>query len=237
MNPDISQPTEWDRECMAWHEAGHAVCSMLLPEREKVLRVSIEPGDEAFGFMQAAHGRNHNGTLVSMRSAIATELAGMLSERMFLRRTTTSGGADLCAAYSMARDMVVRFGMGRRTGLACPGHASDGERADFAFRNARRVEADIRDIIRACRNTAESTLSGNQALVRRIALALLEKKTLDSEALETMRSTARAKPRTRQREGESAWLLLTIFLLLAVLVVGCIVLVSKQVSFLITGDL
>ncbi len=234
MNHDIYQPTEWDLECMAWHEAGHAVCSMLLPEREKVLRVSIEPGNEAFGFMQVAHGRNHNGTLVSMRGAIATELAGMLSERMFLHRTTTSGGPDLCAAYSMARDMVVRFGMGRRTGLACPGHAPDGERADFAFRNAQRVEADIRDIIRFSRKLAESALAENQALVRRIALALLERKTLDSETLEAMRNTAQVKPRDRPQGGESVWLLLAVFLLLAVLVVGVIVLVSKQVVFLIT---
>ncbi len=165
--------TDWDRECMAWHEAGHAVCAHVLPEGSPVLRVSIVPGDDAFGSMQRAIRPHHNETERSFRSSIGVFLAGGLSERLFLRRRTTSLADDLRVASQIARDMVLRFGMGRRTGWLC---LPDGmPRSDAFLGNA---EADMREILNKSAKEAAEALGTHAALVKSLALRLLSEGTV-----------------------------------------------------------
>ena len=178
---DNVQVTEWDRECMAWHEAGHAVCAVMLPGHGRVERISIVPGDDAFGSMRTEVGRDHNATEQALMGMVATELAGVVCERMFLDRATTSGGQDLAAAYGLASDMVVRFGMGGHIGLACPGHSPDETRSQFIAGDSRRVAGDIRDIIFTAKGLTEKTLSRNKDKVKAVARALLRCGTLDGE--------------------------------------------------------
>ena len=52
--------TDWDRKFMAYHEAGHAVCSYYLPEREPLVCVTIDPSNEAFGMIRTAPRPHHN---------------------------------------------------------------------------------------------------------------------------------------------------------------------------------
>lgn len=167
-------PTEWDFEYMAWHEAGHAVVSLVLPEQEPIERISIEPGDEAFGFMRTVPRPHHNGTEVSLRSAMAVFLAGPLAERRFLGRSTTSGADDIANARAIARDMVLRFGMGPRLGLHGP--AISGEA--ISEHHLRAVEADEQRLLRAAERAAKTALHRNAPLVRALAEALLTRRTL-----------------------------------------------------------
>ena len=176
-----SAPGEFDVTCMAWHEAGHAVCSLALPGRPPVVRLSIEPGDEAFGFMRTEHAERLNETESGLLDLIAVELAGIISERKFLNMVTTSGGGDLKASYQLAFNMVVRFGMGEQVGFVCPGAASADEISAFAARNAAKVEADIAGIIDTARHRAEQALAANSTLVEAVADALRNRKTLTGE--------------------------------------------------------
>ncbi len=178
-------PTEWDLECMAWHEAGHAVVSLVLPEREAIERISIEPGDEAFGLMRTALRPHHNGTEVSLRSAMAVFLAGPLAERRFLGRATTSGADDIANARTIARDMVLRFGMGPRLGLRCPAIAGEA----ISEHILRAVEADAERLLRAAEHAAKAALRRNAPLVRAMAQALLARRTLLSADIAALRSS------------------------------------------------
>lgn len=179
----LPEPTEWDFNCMAWHEAGHATCSMFLAGRPPIERVSITPGDDAYGFMRTSPGNRLNSTRESLVYDIAVELSGIVSERLFLGLVTTSGGSDLCAAYSIAHGMVVRFGMGSTVGFACPGFAPERQVSAFFSRNAAKVESDIAEIIGTAQRIAEENLATNASTVRDIANALLQKRTLDGNAL------------------------------------------------------
>lgn len=161
---------------MAWHEAGHAVVSLSFPERESVERVSIVPGDEAFGFMRTAMRPHHNDTRETLRAAVAVALAGREAERLFLRRETTSGGDDLAMARAIARDMVLRFGLGPRLGMCCPAGPDDA----MSERLRRAVESDERRILRAALRAARSALRHRHRAVRALALALLERGSIDA---------------------------------------------------------
>jgi ATP-dependent Zn protease len=172
-------PTEWDLECLAWHEAGHAVVSLVMPEREPIERISIEPGDEAFGFMRTAPRPHHNGTEVSLCSTMAVFLAGPLAERRFLGRATTGGADDIANARTIARDMVLRFGMGPRLGLHCPAIAGEA----ISEHLLRAVQADEERLLRAAERAAKTALSRNAPLVRTLAQTLLARHTLTGQEL------------------------------------------------------
>ncbi len=104
--------TDWDRMFMAYHEAGHAVCSYYLPEREPLICVTIDPSSESFGMIRTESRPHHNETEISFYSMISTFLAGQISEEMFLNTKTTSCIYDLSSARQIATDMVMKFGMG-----------------------------------------------------------------------------------------------------------------------------
>ena len=80
--------TDWDRKFMAYHEAGHAVCSYYLPERGPLICITIDPSSEAFGMIRTESRPHHNETEISFRSMISTFLAGQISEEMFLIATS-----------------------------------------------------------------------------------------------------------------------------------------------------
>ena len=109
--------TEWDKQLMAYHEVGHAVCSYNLPEREELLCITIDPSNQAFGMIKTAERKHHNETEISSTSLIITLLAGRISEEMFLKSKSTSCIYDLEAAQKIATDMVLKFGMGKKTRL------------------------------------------------------------------------------------------------------------------------
>jgi cell division protease FtsH len=166
--------TEWDRRFMAYHEAGHAVCSRCLPELPPLLRITISPSDEAFGMVRTAQSKNHNETRRSMCSTLAVLLAGRLAEELFLHETTTSGIHDFAAAGQLAADMVCKFGMGKTTGFAVPP-------PDFPVSDEqlRMINADIRQLVLDAETEAREVLSANRGTVEKLAALLLGEGTLD----------------------------------------------------------
>ena len=167
--------TDWDRKFMAYHEAGHAVCSYYLPEREPLIRVTIDPSSEAFGMIKTKPRQHHNETEISLLSTISTLLAGRLAEEMFLYCKTTSCIYDLSSARKIASDMVLKFGMGERSGLTA---LSSDEISQISNSQRELVEHDIRKILKDAEIKAREILQKNHVLVERMATALLLKKTL-----------------------------------------------------------
>jgi len=182
--PEFLPPTElteWDRRNMAYHEAGHAVCSYYLPEREPLVKITISPSDEAFGMIRTAPRPHHNETRVSLASTLAVMLAGRLSEELLLNEITTSCVHDLAAARSIAEDMVFRFGMGTRVGVAIPARP---EGAASGIGGDPLVEADIRQLIRDAEGTARRILNEHRSAVERLAEKLLVCKTMERQEIQ-----------------------------------------------------
>ena len=115
----LPELTEWDVRLMAWHEAGHTVCSYFLPETESILSVSIEPGNDAFGAMQSSPRSKKNLTYYSCLNELSVAMAGRLSEELFLKEITSSCIHDLNKIQAIAMRMVCELGMGRRTDPIC----------------------------------------------------------------------------------------------------------------------
>ena len=153
--------TKWDLQCMSFHEAGHAVCSYYLPEREEILKITINPTEEAFGMIKTAVRPHHNETETSLRSLISTFLAGALAEELFLNIRTSSGIHDFANARSVAIDMVAKFGMGRQTGKITPVSVYDNSYCLFSEEFKRKVDEDTVEIIKEAETTARNLLKSH----------------------------------------------------------------------------
>ena len=168
--------TDWDRMFMAYHEAGHAVCSYYLPEREPLICVTIDPSSESFGMIRTESRPHHNETDISFYSMIATFLAGQISEEMFLNTKTTSCIYDLSSARKIATDMVMKFGMGETSGISA---LNPNEYPHIAESTKETLDKDIRKILSNAENQARDILKEHQLEVKKIAEMLLRYGTLN----------------------------------------------------------
>jgi len=178
--PPPRELTAWDERSMAYHEAGHAVCSYFLPEREQLLRVTISPTDEAFGMVQVAPRPHHNETRVSLMSTLAVLTAGRLAEELFLNEVTTSGIHDLGAAGQLAADMVLKFGMGEKTKTALLPPEMPLDDALLQM-----INSDIRRLLISADEKAHQVLTERSEVVEALVELLLREKTLGEKQLRT----------------------------------------------------
>ena len=169
--------SEWDKKTMAYHEAGHAVVSYFSPEREPLLKITVNPSEEGFGYVKTAPQRDHNQTRVELISAMAVALAGHAAEELLLHETTTSGLYDFGLATQIARDMVTRFGMGPHVGLR---QCANGPNSAFL---ESQIDRDVHDLLEEARRQTNQILEQKRELVERLAEKLRTCGTLQNEEI------------------------------------------------------
>ena len=109
--------TPADRARVAWHEFGHALLGLLLPEADPVQKVTIVPRGQALGVTwQAPPDDRHNYAEADLRARIAGALGGRAAEALALGSPSTGAENDLQQATALARQMVTRWGMSPRVG-------------------------------------------------------------------------------------------------------------------------
>ena len=109
--------TPADRARVAWHEFGHALLGLLLPEADPVQKVTIVPRGQALGVTwQAPPDDRHNYAEADLRARIAGALGGRAAEALALGTPSTGAENDLQQATALARQMVTRWGMSPRVG-------------------------------------------------------------------------------------------------------------------------
>ena len=105
--------TDQEKRVVAWHEAGHALVSELLPTVDKVQKVSIVPRGKALGYTlnlpQEDRYLKSRGELIDFMKVL---LAGRVAEQITFGRVTTGAADDLKRVTAVARSMVYEYAMG-----------------------------------------------------------------------------------------------------------------------------
>lgn len=179
----------------AWHESGHALLSLLLPEVNPLKKVSIIPRGLAGGytFTPPLEDR-HYWTKKELSAEISMMLGGRASEEINLKEVTTGAQNDLELATGMARRMVTQFGMseklgnitlGRREGLVFLGRDISEER-NYSDSTAQLIDEEVRKIVDDAYLKAKKLLEENVDKLKILSNALLEKEVLDGEVVKAM---------------------------------------------------
>ncbi|MCZ6760518.1 MAG: ATP-dependent zinc metalloprotease FtsH [Gemmatimonadetes bacterium] len=192
------QLTEEERKLTAYHEAGHAIVSIMTPGQDPVHKVTIIPRGQALGLtLSLPEADRHNHTKDYIQGRLAMAFGGRAAEELIFGRekVTTGAAQDIRLATDMARRMVTEFGMSDAIGPVAVGEREHqiflgkemSQRREISDRTAELVDVEVKRIIEEAYRRAEELLKANLDLLDKMANALLERETLDREDVELLR--------------------------------------------------
>ena len=204
--------SEKDKRLTAYHEAGHAVVSKYLPNSYAVHEISIIPRGMAGGY--TLHLPDED-TSYTSRSKLKDEMVGLLggrvAEALILKEISTGAKNDIDRTSSIAKKMVMEYGMSDVLGPISYGK-DDGEvflgrdighSRDFSEEVASLIDREVRGLVEEAYNRAETILSENKDKLHAVAKALIEKEKLTAEEFNTIMDGKSLEDLYKEKELEA----------------------------------
>jgi cell division protease FtsH len=180
--------TDEEKKVTAYHEAGHALVSVLRDHTDPIHKVTIIPRGMALGVTVYLPGDRHNYTREYLETRLATAYGGRVAEEIFLSQMSTGAGSDIEHATDLARRMVCEYGMSRLGPLTFGKKEEQiflgreiAQHRDFSEETARQIDQEVRRLIDEAYQSAYNLVKENSPAMHRIANALLERETIDAE--------------------------------------------------------
>jgi len=196
----------------AYHEGGHALAAAAMNHTDPVTKVTILPRGKALGYtMVLPLDDKYSVTRNELQDQLTYAMGGRVAEEIVFHDPTTGASNDIEKATSIARKMVTEYGMTGDIGPVKLGQSSGevfmgrdmGHGRDYSERLAERVDSQVRELIEQAHNEAYQVINDNREVLDRLALALLEKETLDHiELAEIFTDIKKLPPRPQWLSSE-----------------------------------
>jgi cell division protease FtsH len=169
--------TEEDRKITSYHEAGHALVRLLVPEHTDPLhKVTIIPRGRALGVTHSLPEREkYTTTKEEMLASIAAALGGRAAEELVFGIETTGAYSDLVAATEIARKMVCLYGMSYLGPIIYTQRHGEFE---YSERTAEKIDEAVYRIMEDSAKRARDLLDAHRDKLDALAQALLERETM-----------------------------------------------------------
>jgi cell division protease FtsH len=192
--------TDKEKEITAYHEAGHALVAIMLPNTDPIHKVTIIPRGRALGLTQQlpledkyTHSKGY------LINRICILLGGRAAESLVFDDITTGAGNDIEQATTLAKKMVCEWGMsdmgpltyGRKEEQVFLGRDL-GQQRDYSEDTAIRIDKEVRVLVDSANDTAEKILADNLQILHDMANTLLEKETLVKEDIQNIIDASRS---------------------------------------------
>ena len=176
-----------EKRVTAYHEAGHTLVGMKVPNADPVHKVTIIPRGMALGVtQQLPEGDRHNYSEEYLLGQIAILMGGRIAEDTFLGSITTGASNDIERATELARAMVCEYGMSEMGPLTFGKKEEQiflgreiAQHRDFSEETAIKIDEQVKKIITAQFERAKVIIEDNRDTMVRLAECLLERETLD----------------------------------------------------------
>ncbi len=191
-----------EKELTAYHEAGHALVSSVLPDADPVHKISIISRGRAGGYtLKLPFEDKKMQSKKSFLDDIAATLGGYVAEEMVYGDVTTGPSNDLAVITALARDMVARYGMSDKIGpVAFSADRGYGE-TNYSPDIAGKIDAEVTHIIEEARKKAEKVLTDHRGALNAIAKKLVEVETLEREDFEKVLIANGITPKAKEEAG------------------------------------
>ncbi|MFN2599377.1 MAG: ATP-dependent zinc metalloprotease FtsH [Pyrinomonadaceae bacterium] len=179
--------TNEEKRTTAYHEAGHTLVGLKVPNADPVHKVTIIPRGMALGVtQQLPEGDRHNFTKDYLLGQIAILMGGRIAEETFLGSITTGAANDIERATELARAMVCEYGMsdlgpltfGKKEEQIFLGREIAQHR-DFSEDTAIKIDQQVKYIVNEQYERARNIIEENRDTMVRLSETLLERETLD----------------------------------------------------------
>ena len=184
-----------ERKLTAYHEAGHALVGMLLPNADPVHKVSIIPRGRAGGYtLMLPKEDRYYATRSELLDQIKTFLGGRVAEAVVLKEISTGAQNDLERATDLVRKMITQWGMSEKLGPITFGRRQEqvflgrdiAQDRNYSEEVAYAIDQEVRILIEDAYAKTEEMLVANMAKLELMANALLERETLEAHELEEL---------------------------------------------------
>ena len=181
-----------EKKVTAYHEAGHVLVGMNLPQADPIHKVSIVPRGHALGVTQFLPDEEmHNLTREKANNFIASLMGGRSAEEIVLGEITNGASNDIERATLLARTMVCQWGMSEKLGpinfkKSAFSPFAQGEQLDYSEKMANQIDEEVFRIVDTNHQLARKILADNKTVLEKIATALIVWETLDYEQIKAL---------------------------------------------------
>jgi cell division protease FtsH len=175
--------TDHEKRVVAYHEAGHALCSELLPSVEKVHRISIIPRGRALGYtLNLPEEDRYLKTKEELMDYIVVLLGGRVTEHVIFGQITTGASDDLKKVHEISRSMVTDYGMATEL------NSKQLPAGDYSMADAtrRQIDEEQQFIADHAHRRALKMVSEHRELLEAFAQTLLAHEVLERKDIERL---------------------------------------------------
>jgi len=186
--------SEHEKKLTAYHEAGHALVTRLLPSQDPVHQVSIIPRGRAGGFtMSLPKEDKYYASRNEMLDELVVLLGGRVAEKLVLNDISTGASNDIERATDIARGMVTKYGMSDRIGPISFNSKEEvflgrdfAQSKNMSEATSALIDEEIKRIIDEAYNRCTQMISDNMPMLDKIAQALIEHETIGEKHFEAI---------------------------------------------------
>jgi cell division protease FtsH len=199
-----------EKEVIAYHEAGHAVCAAVLPNADPVHKVTILPIGMALGVTQQLPvDEKHIYRQDYIEDSLVVRMGGRTAEDLVFGVISTGANNDLVGSTELARKMVSEWGMSSRVGPMAWGSSGEvflGEdlihTRNYSDETARVIDEEVERILREQEDRCKLTLREHRHGLDLVARALLEHETIDGSEVTRLITLAGGSVEPTDGDGE-----------------------------------
>ncbi len=207
--------SEDEKKLTAYHEAGHAIVGLSVPEHDPVYKVSIIPRGRALGVtMFLPVEDRYSYTKQRLNSQICSLFGGRIAEETIfgLDKVTTGASNDIERATDIARNMVTKWGMSDKLGpLAYTEESGEvflgksvTQTKNVSDETAYAIDGEIRIVIESNYARAKQIIESNLDKLHAMAAALIKYETIDAEQIRRVMAGQEPGPPESWTDGNSS---------------------------------
>ena len=190
---------EAEKKLTAYHEAGHAICSLYVPDTDPIHKATIIPRGRALGMVQQLPEKDqYSYSRSKMLSRLIILMGGRVAEEMKFGydKVTSGASSDIAAATNLARSMVTEWGMSDKLGPVLYAENSGEvflgksvtQNKNMSEDTARLVDAEIKRLVTESYEGAQKLLKEKNKEWETLAQALMEYETLTGDEIKQILS-------------------------------------------------
>ncbi len=197
--------SEDEKRNTAFHEAGHAIVGLKVPEHDPVYKVTIIPRGRALGVtVFLPEEDRYSASRRRLKSQIAVLFGGRIAEEMTLGKdgVTTGASNDIEVATNIATNMVTRWGLSEKLGplnytedeSAMYLGRTQSQRKEVSLDTAELIDQEIRELITTNYERARTILEENKQELHDMAEALMKYETIDEDQIKDIMEGRKPRP-------------------------------------------
>jgi cell division protease FtsH len=194
-----------EKKLTAYHESGHAIVGLLVPEHDPVYKVTIIPRGRALGVtMFLPEEDRYSYSKQRLMSQMKSLFGGRIAEELVFGRdyVTTGASNDIERATDIARNMVTKWGLSDRLG---PLTYTEDDGEIFLGRSVTRhkqvsdvtahaIDEEVRGLVDSCYTEAKQVLTENEDKLHVMAAALMKYETIDETQIKDIMNNREPRP-------------------------------------------